>query len=106
MNVFSTIFEHSASLPFSFFTRYILALNLRAYFMTDFRRAHIFCVKKTDNRANFAACGITNYGKHHNSLCRDKNKHQMTGYMMLYMALNHVTLLRMRELSSDPTLVA
>jgi hypothetical protein len=63
-------------------------------------------VKKVVNSENFEAGGIINRRTHHNSLCRDKNKHQVTNYMMDYMVMSHVTLPRMRELSSAPTLVA
>jgi hypothetical protein len=62
----------------------------------------MFSAKKADDSANFAAGGIINRRKH-NSLCRDKNKHQVTSYVMVYKATNHVTLPRMRELSPAPT---
>jgi hypothetical protein len=32
-------------------------------------------MKKADNSMNFTAGGIINCRTHHNSLCRDKNKH-------------------------------
>jgi hypothetical protein len=65
-----------------------------------------FSAKKTDNRVNFEAGKIINRMKHHNSLCRDKNKHCVTSYMLVYKAMSHVTLPRMRELSPAPALVA
>jgi hypothetical protein len=65
-----------------------------------------FSVKKADKNANFTADGIISSGTHHNSLFRDKNKHYMASYMVVYKAMSHVTLPRMRELSLAPTLVA
>jgi hypothetical protein len=56
-----------------------------------------------DNRANFAAGGIIN---RRNSLCRDKNEHKITSYVMVYDALSHVTLSRMREFFPVCMLVA
>jgi RNase P protein component len=73
--------------------------------MMDFRSAHAFSVKKADNSANFAAGGIINRRTHHNSRCRNRNKHWMTSYMMVHKAMSHVTLPRMRELSPTPTLL-
>jgi hypothetical protein len=72
----------------------------------DFRSTHVFSAKKADKRANFAAGGIISRGTLYNLLCRDKNKHQMTSYVMVYKAMSHVTLPRMYELSPAPTLVA
>jgi hypothetical protein len=46
-----------------------------------------------------------NRREHHNSLCRDKNKHYAASYVLVYKAVSHVTITRMRELSPDPTLV-
>jgi hypothetical protein len=43
--------------------------------MMDFCSPNAFSKKEVDNSMNFAAGGITNGRKHHNSLCRDKNKH-------------------------------
>jgi hypothetical protein len=63
----------------------------------DFR--NIFSVKKADNSANLAAGGVINRRTHHNSPCRDKNKQQVTSYVMVYKAMSHVTVTRMRELS-------
>jgi hypothetical protein len=71
-----------------------------------FRSAQVFSVKKEDNSANFAFGRITNRRKQHNSICRGKNKHYATSYMMIYKAMSHVTLSHMRELSPTPTLVA
>jgi hypothetical protein len=72
----------------------------------DFRSSNVFGVKKADNNANFAAEGLINRRTHHNSLCRDKNKHNVTSYVMVYKAMSHVTLPRMRELSRALTLAA
>jgi hypothetical protein len=63
-------------------------------------------MKKADNSANLAAGGIIHRMTHHNSLCRDKNKHNVTSYVMIYKAMSHMTLFRMRELSLAPTLFA
>jgi hypothetical protein len=65
----------------------------------DFRIYNVFGVKKADNRANFAAGGIINRTTNHNSLCRDKNKHYVTSYVMVYKVVSYVTLPRVRELS-------
>jgi hypothetical protein len=56
-------------------------------------------MKKADNSMNFAAGAIINHRTHHNSLRRDKNKHQVTRYVMVYKAMSHVMLPRMCELS-------
>jgi hypothetical protein len=72
----------------------------------DFRSTHILCVNEADNSLNFAAGGIMNRRTHHNSLCTDKNKHYVTDYVMVYKAMSHVTLPRMRELSPAPPLFA
>jgi hypothetical protein len=74
--------------------------------MIHFCSTHVSSVKKADNSANFAAGGIVYRRTHHYSLCRDKNKHQMSSYVMVYKAMIHVTLPRMRELSPAPTVVA
>jgi hypothetical protein len=65
----------------------------------DFRTIHFFSVKKADNRTNFAGDRIINRRSHHNSLCREEKKHEVTSYVMVYKAMSHVTLPRMRELS-------
>jgi hypothetical protein len=72
----------------------------------DFRSTHISSAKKADNSANFTAGGIVNGRTRHDLLCRDKNKHYVTSYMMVYKAMNLVTLPRMRELSLSPALLA
>jgi hypothetical protein len=72
----------------------------------DFRISCVFGEKKADNSANFAAGVITKCRTHHNSLRRGKNKHYVTSFVMVYEAMSHVTLPRMRELSPSPTLVA
>jgi hypothetical protein len=59
--------------------------------MTDFLSTHVFSVKKADNSANFAAGWVINC-RTHNSLCRDKNKHQVNSYVMVYKAMSHVKL--------------
>jgi hypothetical protein len=59
----------------------------------DFRR-----VKKADNSANFTAGGIVYRRTHHSSLYKNKNKRCVTSYVMVYKAMSHVTLHRMREL--------
>jgi hypothetical protein len=61
-------------------------------------------VKKVDNSVNFAAGGILNHRRHHNSLCRDETNSD--SYVMVYKAVSHMTLLCMCELSSAPILVA
>jgi hypothetical protein len=63
-------------------------------------------MKKVENRVNFAASRIINCRTHHNSLCRGKNKHYVTGSVMVYKVMSHVMLPRMRKLSPVPTLVA
>jgi hypothetical protein len=72
----------------------------------DLRSIHVFDVKKADNSANFAAGWTFNRMTHHNSLCKDKNKHKVTSYVTVHMAMSHVTLPLMRELSRVPTFVA
>jgi hypothetical protein len=62
-------------------------------------------MKKAANSANFAAGGFINR-RTHNSLCRDKNKHYVTSYVMIYKVLSHVTLPRTRGISPAPILVA
>jgi hypothetical protein len=64
----------------------------------DFCSIHVLSAKKLDDSANFAAGGIVNHSTYHNSLCRDKNKHYDTSYLMVYKAMSHETLRRMREL--------
>jgi hypothetical protein len=49
---------------------------------------------------------IINSRTYHNSLRRDKNKHYVTKYVMVYKAVIHVTLRSMSELSPSPTIVA
>jgi hypothetical protein len=73
--------------------------------MRDFCSTHIFSMKNADKSANFAAGGITNHGTHHSSFRRDKNKHWVTSYVMVYKAMWRVTLPRMPKLSPTPTLV-
>jgi hypothetical protein len=72
----------------------------------DFRNAHVFSVKKADNRANFAAGGIIKRRTRYNSHWRGKNKHQVVSYVMIYKAMCHVTLPRKSELSPAPAFVA
>jgi hypothetical protein len=72
----------------------------------NFRSTQDFGVKKANKSANFAAGGIINRRTHHNPFCRDKNKHYAASYMIVYKAMSHVALLRMRERSPAPTLVA
>jgi hypothetical protein len=74
--------------------------------MMDFHRTYVFSMKKGDNSMNFAAGGIINHRTHHNSLRRDKNKHWVTSYVMVYKAMSHVPLPRMLEISPSPTLAA
>jgi hypothetical protein len=71
----------------------------------DFRTTHAFSVKKADNIAILAAGEIANCWIHHNSLCKEKNKHWMTSYVLVYKAKNHVTPPHMSELSLTPILV-
>jgi hypothetical protein len=66
--------------------------------MTDFPSTQ-FSMTKSDNSSSFATGGIINRRTHHNSLCRNKNKHQMTSYVIVDKTVSHVTLPRMRELS-------
>lgn len=56
----------------------------------DFLSTHVFSVKKGDNSTNFAAGGIINH-RTYNPLCRDKNKQQVTSYVMVYMTMSHVS---------------
>jgi hypothetical protein len=100
-----SIFEHSTRLSYSSFSHYFMAVNC-AYFTMDFRSNHAFSVKKADNCASLAAGGIINSRPHHNSLCRDKNKHYVTSYVKVSRTMNHVTLPRMCELSCASILVA
>jgi hypothetical protein len=73
----------------------------------DFRITPIVSLKKADNRVNFTAGGIINRRTQYNSLRReDKNKHQVISYLMVYKAVSHVTLPRMRKPSLTPALVA
>jgi pimeloyl-CoA synthetase len=74
--------------------------------MMDLRRTYLFNGRKEeDNSVNFAAGGTINCTIY-TSLCRDKNKHYMTSYVMIKKAVYHVTLLRMRGLSFVIILVA
>jgi hypothetical protein len=59
-------------------------------------------MKKAGNSANFAAVGIISRRTRRNSFSRDKNKHWVTSYMMVYKAVSHVTLPLMREFSPAP----
>jgi hypothetical protein len=68
----------------------------------NFRSTHVFSVKRAGNIANFAADGIINRRTYRNSLCSDKNKHYVTSYVMVYKAVRHVWLRRMR---SSPALL-
>lgn len=47
-----------------------------------------------------------NHRTQHNSLCRHKYKHYVTSYVIVYKAMCHVTLSRMRELSPTLTIFA
>jgi hypothetical protein len=69
----------------------------------DFSSANDIITKKENNSVNFAACRIINR-RTHDSLCGDENKHWVTSYVLVYKAMSHVTLLRMRELSLATTL--
>jgi hypothetical protein len=69
----------------------------------DFGSTYIFMVKIADNITNLASGRIINPRTHHNSLCRDKNKHWVT--RMVYKEMSHVVLYRMRELSPIPSLI-
>jgi hypothetical protein len=62
----------------------------------DFSSTHAFNMKKVDNCVNSTAGRIISC-RRHNSLCRDKNKHYMTSYVMVYKAMNHVMLPHMHE---------
>jgi hypothetical protein len=62
-------------------------------------------LQKADKTANFAAGGIINRRTHHNSFCRDKNRHYVTRCPMVYKATSHVMLPHMRELSPASILV-
>jgi hypothetical protein len=66
----------------------------------------MFLAWKADNSVNFTAFGFVNCGTHHNSFHKDKNKHRMTSYVMVYKAKTHAMLPHMRELSLACTLVA
>jgi hypothetical protein len=70
-----------------------------------FRSTRVFSVKKADNSANIASGGIINL-RTRNSLCRDKKKHQVTSYVMIYKIMSRVTPPGMRELSCASTLFA
>jgi hypothetical protein len=72
----------------------------------EFPQHSCFGVTKASKRANFTTGGLINRWKHHNSLCKNKNKHSMDSYVMVYKAMSRVTLPRMRELCPAPTLVA
>jgi hypothetical protein len=72
----------------------------------DFCSTHVFRVRKGDNIANFAAGRIIDHRTHHNSLCRDKNKHYLASYVMVYESVCRVTLPLMRKLPSVLTLVS
>jgi hypothetical protein len=102
VNIYSLIVEHCTPLSYSSVTHYILALN-RAKLMMDSRSTPVFRAKKADNSANFTAGGIINRRAHHNSLRRDTNKYEVASYVMVYKAMSHVTLPRMRDLSVTPT---
>jgi hypothetical protein len=70
----------------------------------NLRSTNVFSVKKAVNNASFIAGGIIDRRTRRNSLCRDKNKHWVTNYVMVYKAVSHVTLPHMRELFPAPTL--
>jgi hypothetical protein len=40
---------------------------------------------------NLAAGGVMNRRARHNSLCGDKNKHQVTSYVVVHKTMEHVT---------------
>jgi hypothetical protein len=71
----------------------------------DFHSTRVFSMKKVDDIANFAGGMIINHRTYHNSLCRGKNKHQDTNYIMVQKAMSHVTLPGIRNLIPAPTLV-
>jgi hypothetical protein len=68
-----------------------------------FSSTQVITVKKLDNSVNFTAEGIINH-RAHNSLCKDKAKHCVTSYVMVYNAMGYVMLPRMCELYLAPTL--
>jgi hypothetical protein len=72
----------------------------------NFLSTQVSSMMKTDYIPNFAIGGIINRRTQHNSLCKDKNKHWLTSYVIVYKALSHVTLLGMRKLSLACTVVA
>jgi hypothetical protein len=55
----------------------------------DFFSTHAFSMNKMNNSANYIAGRIINCRTHHNSLCRDKNKH-LASYVVVYKAMSHV----------------
>jgi hypothetical protein len=65
--------------------------------MMALHSTHVFSMKKVDNSVNYESGGIINCWTHHNSLCRDKNKYQMTSYGMVYKAMSHVMLPHIQE---------
>jgi hypothetical protein len=99
------IFEHSTPLSYSSFAYYILAIS-HAQFPMDLHSTHVSSMKKANNSKNFAATRLTNHRAHHNSFFRDKNKHFVICYVMVYKAMSHVTLPCMQELFPNSTLVA
>jgi hypothetical protein len=60
--------------------------------MMDFCNTHVFSMKKVGKSENFADGGTINHKTHHNSLCRDKNRHWVTSYVIFYKAVSHVML--------------
>jgi hypothetical protein len=63
-------------------------------------------MNKLDKSVNFTAEGIINHRTQHNSLCKEKAKHCVTSYVMVYKAMGYMTLPRMWKLYRAPTLVA
>jgi hypothetical protein len=106
MNIHSYIFEYSTPLSYSSYTQYISAVKPPRIIHDVFPGTHVCSVKEADNSAIFDAGEIINCETYHNSLCRDKIKQKVTSCMMVYKAVSHMTLPRMRQLSSAPSLFA
>jgi hypothetical protein len=63
----------------------------RAHFTIAFCTIHSFDVKKENDSANLPAGEVMNLRRHNNWLWRYKNKHYMTGYVIVWEVMSHVT---------------
>lgn len=92
MNIQSPIFDHSTPLSYSFLTHNILATIVHNSQWISPTPVFLPWRKRI-------MAWIINHKTHCNSLCRDKKKHLVTSYVMVYKATSQVTLPHMQKLS-------